>query len=280
MKCAFPKAARVPLAAMFAFTALPALAADLYGSGFGGKDGSAYDVPPIWHGFYLGLNGGYAWEAKASSLNATAAKDGDLEPGTEAGHFQTNGGFGGAQFGYNMQRARLVFGIETDIQASAIGGKTALTAFSTDLTSVETSASARSNLDWFGTLRGRLGYAFGGTLVYGTGGFAYGGLRDSLSETVSSVNGDPESAARRKDFTAVGYAVGAGVETAITPSWSVKAEYQYIDFGTSRLSASSSISYGVGNEDTGSASATLDHSYHTVRLGVNYKFNQAYEPLK
>jgi outer membrane immunogenic protein len=274
MNCAFLKAARVPLAAAFAFTALPALAADLYGSGFGSKDGNVYEMPPVWSGFYLGLNGGYAWEATASALSATAAANGGA-PGTASGNYWTDGGFGGVQFGYNLQRDRLVFGIETDIQAAGIGGKTALGAVSADQ-SVDTSAVAKSNLDWFGTLRGRAGYAFGSTLVYATGGFAYGGVRDSLALSATSIHGTAAGQVS-KDITAAGYTVGAGVETAMSPSWSVKAEYQYIDLGTSSLSTSTGI---PDSTDTGGASASFDHSYHTMRVGVNYKFSQTYEPLK
>ncbi len=274
MNCAFLKAARVPLAAAFAFTALPALAADLYGSGFGSKDGNVYDMPPVWSGFYLGLNGGYAWEATASALQATA-QNGVSTPGAASGNYWTDGGFGGVQFGYNLQRDRLVFGIETDIQAAGVGGKMALGAVSSDQ-SVDTSAVAKSSLDWFGTLRGRAGYAFGSTLVYATAGLAYGGGKDSLTQ--SSHNAlNTVGATASKDFTAAGYTVGAGVETAISPSWSVKAEYQYIDLGTSSLSTSRDI---PNSTDTGGASASFDHSYHTMRVGVNYKFNQTYEPLK
>ena len=104
----------------------------------------------------------------------------------------TEGGFGGGQLGYNLQRDRFVFGIETDIQGAAIKGNTYSEAIIANanpaltLPALETGAGAKSTLDWFGTVRGRLGYSagnalfFGNTLLYATGGFAYGGVRDSL----------------------------------------------------------------------------------------------------
>jgi outer membrane immunogenic protein len=282
MKCAFPKAVSVPLVAVFAFSALPAHAADLYGSGFGSKDGSVYEAVPSWNGFYLGVNGGYGWSAASSGLNAWAEQDSALAAGTASGKFSARGGFGGAQFGYNFQRERLVFGIETDIEGAGIGGKTSLEAISSD-TKVTTDASAKSNLDWFGTVRGRLGYAFGGTLVYATGGFAYGGIKQSLAETVTTDNAAlSKTGTAGNNFTATGYVVGGGVETAITPAWSLRAEYQYINLGTSKLAAGSDIPWGENNAktDSGGASASFDNSFHTVRLGLNYKFNQTYEPLK
>ena len=74
--------------------------------------------------------------------------------------------------------------------------------------------------------------------------------------------------------------VGGGVETALTPSWSVKAEYQYINLGSTNLStADDGFSYGAGTGN-GDASAKFDHIYHTARLGLNYKINQPYEALK
>jgi outer membrane immunogenic protein len=92
---------------------------------------------------------------------------------------------------------------------------------------VRAEAWTKSSLDWFGTVRGRLGYSFGSTLVYVTGGFAYGGVRDQLGTEVTFVNapGNMSSAASR-NATLTGGVAGGGVEIALSPSWSAKAEYQ------------------------------------------------------
>ena len=90
----------------------------------------ATTTPSIWQGAYIGINGGYGW----SNSNFT-------EP---------EGGFGGGQIGYNWQRDRFVFGVEGDFQGGDIGGiKT--TAFD----------NASSDINWFSTVRGRVGIATG-----------------------------------------------------------------------------------------------------------------------
>ena len=281
MKIGFTKTLGMPLVAAFAFAAFPALAADLNA---GYKNAPVYAAPSNWTGFYLGVNGGYGWGARSSTLD-TQAIDSDLVPaviGAASSTFSNEGGFGGGQLGYNVQRDRIVFGVEADIQGANIAGK----AFSEANADGEviTDAWANSNLDWFGTFRGRLGYSFGGTLVYATGGLAFGGVRDSLTQTVTSQNTTPlpttvsDSASRNTTLT--GYVVGGGFETALTPSWSVKAEYQYIDLGSTSLSTTHDIPYPQAHVDSGSASVAIDHTYHTARVGLNYKLSPVYEPLK
>src|SRR5262249_15511246 len=124
------------------------------------------------------------------------------------------GGFGGGQIGYNVQRGNLVFGIEADIQGSGIGDK----GF------VATLAGFKSDLDYFGTVRGRLGYALGTSLLYATGGFAYGGIRNEIDTAFPVI-------AFKSHETATGYTIGGGWEYMFSPAWSVKAEYQYINLG-------------------------------------------------
>jgi outer membrane immunogenic protein len=193
-------------------------AADMYAGG-GYKDGPAY-VGVNWSGLYVGVNGGYGWSQNTSPVDPTGA-------------------FGGGQIGYNFQRGNIVFGIETDFQGSGIS---------------DSAGSLNSSLDWFGSVRGRLGYAFERALVYGTGGFGYGQVtNEGLSQTQT------------------GWVAGAGVEYKITPSWSAKAEYQYFDLGE----------HG-GLNNTG----PLDDAYSgrtqfsTFRVGVNYFVGGGYDPLK
>ena len=144
-----------------------------------------------------------------------------------------------------MWHPHLVLGIEADIQGAGI-----------DASSTYAGKAYSSELDYFGTVRGRIGYAFDRALVYGTGGFAYGGLKKS-----SNATGTVESF----DSTATGWVVGGGLEYKITPVWSVKAEYQYIDLGS--------------NDLTG-FKGQKDDDYHTIRGGVNYHFGDTYAPLK
>ena len=284
MKIGFTKTLGMPLVAAFAFAAFPALAADMYTGGL--KGGPAYMAPSVWSGFYLGVNGGYAWGAKSSTLDTEAAYQyyrPDPYDGYGAAKLSTDGGFGGGQIGFNVQRDRFVFGIEADIQGADIAGKKASQAIAGDTeTDVTTGAFVKSRLDWFGTLRGRLGYSFGSSMVYATGGLAFGDIKDTLTGTAAPVLGaDWAPLADSKSSTETGYAVGGGFETMLTPSWSVKAEYLYIDLGSTTLyDANGGTITDSEYSYTGAASVKVDHTYHTARVGLNYKIGPVYEPLK
>ena len=109
------------------------------------------DMPWSWRGFYAGVNAGYAWGGDDS---VTLSGPG----GTATGTLEPNGWFGGGQIGYNAQFQSLVFGIEADLQGADIS---------------DGNAFASTNVDWFSTVRGRVGYAAGPALLYATGGFAF-----------------------------------------------------------------------------------------------------------
>ena len=155
MKSVFVSAVRVPLAIAFVAVAFSAQAADLYDHGGAGmKDAPYYDAVPNWTGFYLGVNGGYGWTAQPTRLNASAIED-TLAAVNTSSKLWPEGGFGGGQLGYNVQRDRFVFGVEADIEGAGISGKTGTEASLSGR--VITDAWAKSTLDWFGTLRGRAG---------------------------------------------------------------------------------------------------------------------------
>src|SRR5262245_31203276 len=174
-----------------------------------------------------------------------------------------DGGFGGGQIGYNWQgvwHPHLVLGVEADFQGADIS----------DRRTDKFGDILQSKLDWFGTVRGRLGYAFDRTLVYGTGGFAFGGI-EKLGDFSPFPFADNVA---KVDKTATGYVVGGGIEYKVTPAWSVKAEYQYINLGQNDPKFQSGLSFKrVGN-------TVDDDAFHTVRAGINYHFGGGYEPLK
>ncbi len=233
----------------------PANAADMYRP----PEGVSYKDAPapmaLWTGPYVGIDGGYAWGGNSS----VTPPEGEVlliyipggGAGTSPASFGSQGGFGGGQAGYNWQNGSLVFGIEGDIQAADISG-------SATATGTGGPATANNKLDWFGTVRGRLGFTVGTALLYGTGGFAAGGVQDSLTAKGTTA---------KHDATAAGYAAGGGLEYAFNPSWSGKAEYEYLNLGKDDLAA-------------GGATATYNHEYNTVRLGLNYHIHPSYEPLK
>jgi outer membrane immunogenic protein len=164
-----------------------------------------------WAGPYLGGNLGYEW----GSVNNNPAKP--------------SGFVGGVQAGYNFQNGPWVFGVEGDIQAAGAD---------------DTFAPWKFSNPWFGTLRGRAGYAFSNVLFYGTAGLAFGELR-------AQTFGWTES------HTSAGWTIGAGAEVGFAPNWSAKLEYLYIDLSTSQFAIT-----GVSN----------GYSASVVRAGVNYHF--------
>jgi outer membrane immunogenic protein len=175
-----------------------------------------YTVPaPLsaysWAGPYLGANLGYQWGATTN--NPT----------------KPSGVMGGAQAGYNWQTGQFVFGAEADLQLSAAD---------------DTFAPWKFSNPWFGTLRGRLGFAMNNILFYGTLGIALGTVRLDVGTL-------EESRAH------AGWAAGLGMEVGLTQNWSARAEYLYIDL--------SDRNYALTGVPNGLESNIL-------RLGVNYRF--------
>jgi outer membrane immunogenic protein len=163
-----------------------------------------------WVGPYIGVNLGYQW---GSATHSGANPSGLL---------------GGAQGGYNWQFGQFVVGAEADLQFSAADDVFAAWKFSNP---------------WFGTLRGRAGYAMNNVMLYATFGLAYGG-------------GRVETGGFKESNTHIGWAAGAGMEVGLTPNWSAKAEYLFVDLSDERY---------VLFANTGFESSIL-------RLGVNYRF--------
>ncbi|MBX9846915.1 MAG: porin family protein [Xanthobacteraceae bacterium] len=145
----------------------------------------------------------------------------------------------GGQIGYNWQVNQIVFGLETDLQFSG-----------QDDTFLVRGTSVSNELDWFGTFRGRIGIVvFDRWLPYFTGGLAYGGR----TIKVGGVSADD---------TALGWAVGVGVDYAITNQWSARLEYLHI----SLEDFSATFPGGVGLVNSG----RLDNDI--IRGAVNYRF--------
>ncbi|UGV25401.1 porin family protein [Rhodopseudomonas boonkerdii] len=164
-----------------------------------------------WAGPYLGATLGYEW----GSVSNTPVKP--------------TGIVGGITAGYNWQSGPIVFGIEGDISGTGADDRFANYKFSNP---------------WFGTARGRLGYAFNNVLLYGTAGLSFGSLQ-------AEANGLQQSQ------TSVGWTAGVGAEVGIYQNWTAKIEYLYVDLSRNTYTL------------TGTDSAL---SFGTVRVGVNYHF--------
>lgn len=210
-----------------------------------------------WTGFYVGLNAGYSWGHQDNSLVTTTG----VTLLSNSDHL--NGFIGGGQIGYNWQANQWVFGLEADFQGSGqkadgtfliAPNPNAILAPALGLSSAYT-----DKLDWFGTVRGRIGYAMGATgnwLPYVTGGWAYGHGEISGTMTI------PVTTSFSGSQNYSGWTVGGGVEWAFQNNWSAKLEYLYIDFG-----GSSTVPVTAGlNIVSGHMTDNI------VRAGVNYKF--------
>lgn len=207
-----------------------------------------------WTGGYIGINAGYAGGKFKHPFSVyDELFDETLVSGSV--NFNASGFVGGVQVGYNWQfDNRFVVGAEADFQGSTVKGD--VSAHADGL-----SAKAETKIEWFGTVRARLGYAATERLlVYGTGGLAYGKVKSgySLSDGVDSVG---ESTSKTK----AGWTIGAGAEYAINNNWTLKSEYLYTDLGKRTL-----INYT--DADLFNYNLESKVNFHTVRVGLNYKF--------
>ncbi|TXM64603.1 outer membrane beta-barrel protein [Methylobacterium sp. WL120] len=242
-----------------------------------------------WTGFYFGVNAGYGFDASSRSNAATVV---NVAPGTAVaaavptqiafgGTDSTDGFTGGGQVGYNYQftpGSGVVIGIEADAQYVDFGrnrNRYLVTPGFALAPGVQAfSPNGVSSLDFFGTVRGRLGYAFDKALFYGTGGFAYGagGGREF---------GLPNSS--RDDFR-TGWTVGGGVEYALpTDSFlnffrssavTLKVEGLYVNLDqNNRLNgAYATNAAGAVFFAPGYVARRNDTEFAVVRAGLNYKF--------
>ena len=227
--------------------------------------------PCIWCGFYIGLNAGYAWDDSTANLNAfTTVPGGDFGPAVAAGGTPRflganhEGGFGGGQIGYNLAWTNWLIGVEADIQGADIGRTNTVT-FPGGGGIVPSVSTGRDHIDWFGTARGRVGVTFNNILLYGTGGFAFGGVNSSVTNVFTPVTAG--SFAGNLSDTRFGWAAGAGVEWMVGRNWSVKGEYLHVDLGSTDTTMFDPVHFPLA-----SATYHFHHEFDSVRVGVNYHF--------
>jgi outer membrane immunogenic protein len=226
-------------------------------------------APPAftWRGFHVGASfgGGLAPRPGAMGFRNGLGSLPDALWSLPGGG---GGVLGGVQAGYDYAFGPLVLGVEADWQAAGLGGGSrAIGGGAEPLAFLAT----RSAIDWFGTLRGRVGYSvLPRLLVYGSGGLAYGGGGDLL--TYSDAEG--REAESVKNTTRLGFSVGGGFEWAFRPAWSVRLDYLYVDLGrgpghVARLESEE-------EEEGPPVFVTLAGApkrFHALRASLNYRFN-------
>jgi outer membrane immunogenic protein len=194
-----------------------------------------YKAPPTmpaqaynWTGFYGGINGGGGWGHSFLSANGTGVN--------------LSGGQVGGTLGYNWQAPNnTVFGLEGDIDWSSLKGN-----------SVSTLCPVGCNVSntWLSTVRGRLGYTFGGVMPFVSGGLAVGDINARFPGFTTG------------SATNAGWTLGGGVEFALPGNWSAKAEYLHVDLGHFDCG----LNCGAAGVDNVSMHQDL------VRAGLNYHF--------
>jgi outer membrane immunogenic protein len=265
----------VVTATVLALSAVSASAADLPARVYT-KSPATIDAAYDWSGFYAGVNVGYGFGRTRLDSTATAV---GLPPFVATNTSPMDGVVGGGQIGWNAQLNHLVVGIEADFQGTGqrLSSTTATPFFATSGSFVaigNQNETRDERLDWFGTVRGRVGYAADGLLWYGTGGLAYGHIKFTGSDSFPFTVINFASAAPSGGFDAsrnkIGWSLGGGVEGAIARSnWTWKLEYLHLDFGHLDYSFVATDPNTVGLPVSGRARLTDD----IVRVGLNYRIN-------
>jgi outer membrane immunogenic protein len=184
--------------ALLAVAATAAVAADLPRAVPARAPAAYLPIGYNWTGFYVGINGGYAWGR--SHWNSFGSSS------------DPSGGMVGGTAGYNWQGAGSpwVFGLEGDLDWTNIKGT---------FVNATCPIGCQTQNDWLGTVRGRLGYAWDRVMPYVTGGLAVGNIKAS-QPGFAGVND-----------TNVGWSAGAGIEAALAGNWTAKLEYLHVDLG-------------------------------------------------
>ena len=270
---------------------------------------AVYKAPPpvfSWTGFYGGVNVGYGFGAKQNEsghqiwyANLNSPNDQGLSPGGPAWDTSSNltGVLGGVQLGYNFQaNPWWVFGFVGDIQGSGLRSSLSASNATSALFypqpvggwpawPVVGTAQTSQSVNWFGTIRGRVGVTpfSPNVLLYGTGGLAYGSVRQSITYTAlypavpawgflgASASGNSSS-----DNVKVGWVLGGGLEWSPVGSrnWSFGLEYLYVDLGSTTM-AINGTGFGVDGSSgrVVSAETTMHTRFQVGRVAINYHFN-------
>lgn len=231
------------------------------------------DAPFNWTGFYLGAHlGGLANLSDISDpLGASLFGNSNL----------ATGGLAGAQIGYNQQSGLVVYGLEADISLPDIEG----TSTCSSLSGSFVNSNCRASVDAFGTLTARLGLALGSdgrALLYGKAGAAWytGSLDLATNDWTAGAANNPFTR-RSNDLSNWGWTLGVGAEYALASRWSLKAEYNYLDFGDQ----STTLLPSAVLDNTGAVISTVplrqgdvSNDLHSFKIGLNYRLGQSSVP--
>jgi outer membrane immunogenic protein len=196
-----------------------------------------------WTGFYVGA---YYGTSLSQSEATTDVVGGSVD-------LNDTGLTAGGTLGYNWQFSPTgLVGIEGDF--GWLGTKRIFN----DFDSAQTFGVKST---WYATLRGRLGYVTGPSVLYVTGGAAWVNAEESF--------GIPAAVSVTKD-TGTGWTAGVGIETKLSRSWTTKTEYLYMDLGSSSVTGATGL-------PAATLTANYDNQFHVIKTGLNYKFGEPFE---
>jgi outer membrane immunogenic protein len=177
---------------------------------------------PDWAGFYFKNNspGSDPWTVLTPSSGFTSQTT-TSAPSTE-------------NFGYNFQSGNVVFGLEGSLAAANFDGK-----FTAPYLPATTAGGWTPNMNWLGTVTGRVGYSVGQWLPYVKGGFA-------AAEVGSPLQGAGPLGSFTQGTTTTGWTAGLGLEYQFSPKWSLGLEYLYTDLGAGPSNGTTTNGLGGG----------------------------------
>jgi opacity protein-like surface antigen len=217
-------AAKIAAALALAFS-VPAGASDLH---------SRPIIPAqplsVWSGFYGGANFGAAFPGENLTVGSGASFSTD-----------PSGVLGGIQFGYNyLFSPNWLVGLEIEFDWTSGQG-------TGSFVTPNTAGTFTSNHNWYDIVAGRLGYTTGNLFYYVKGGGAW------MNADYRMVTAGAISGIFATNSTRGGMMIGAGAEYSVTPQWSAKFEYAFLDFSDGNF-------FG----------ATASTQVHEIKVGVNY----------
>lgn len=217
----------------------PPLAADRNQASYATQDLPLYQ-PSIWEGLYLGAHLG----GDFGRLHVAGASDDG---------FDMSGVTGGLHLGYNWQRQNFVAGLEFAADGKSTEGGRDGTALVSVNGGPATAMPVRydGGPEWITSMRLRLGFAMGNTLLFATGGYALADMNLSAKLPVATLS---------TSETMHGYVFGGGIELKLMPNMSARIEALHYEF------SDKTFSDGVN-------SARADADLTTVRAGLTFHFN-------
>ncbi len=234
----------------------------------------AADMTPAgydWSGFYAGVNAGAAWNNSDVNQDVKLAGERFNQLSDKIEGDQTVF-TGGGILGYNYQIDQIVLGVEADINYLGFGDDHKRSRDFALPGHGDMTASGKLSFegDWFGTVRGRLGYAADNLLFYGTGGLAYGHMSaDGKVQITDIETGDYVKWDGSTDSTNFGWTIGAGMEYGID-NWSLGLEYLFVDLGTAEWNGSAGGP--LADHVDSSMKGSVDYQFSVVRATAKIRF--------